>query len=743
MFNMESYHAARRAARHGARSCDTTEYAKWKGFRASEDSRYVALTLPRILIREPYGSGHRAGRGVRLRRARRRHRPLASTAGPTRRGRSRARVTQAFATYGWCATIRGVESGGLVDGLPVHNFKTESGDIAMKCPTETPISDRREKELADLGFAPLVHCKGTDYAAFFSVQSAQKPKIYDSDAATANARISAQLPYIFAVSRFAHYLKSIMRDKIGGFASRDEIADVPEQLDHQVRGRQRRRRLLDEGEPSAEGSARRGRRSRRASPARIAPSRSSARTSSSTSCRCRCASSPTCRRRPADSHRDAVTRDANVIFASRVTRNTARPRLARVVLHPRYHEAPHRTTIYCHHSTETRPWQSTCSSRSTASRASRSTQTHKGEIDVLAWSWGATQSGSTHIGGGGGAGKVNVQDISFTKYIDKAIADAASCTARPASTSRTRLLIVRKAGGTPLEYLKIKLDGHSRQLVLRRAARAAKIGSTENVSLNFAKIELDVHAAEARRHAASRPRSSGCDIPANAADVIIDARVVMNARQLFQAGRLDEAIEALGAEVRDNPTDAQRRAFLFELLCFAGQYDRAEKQLNVLGSGGRDAEMGALLYHAALHAERLRQDMFDKQTFPVTLGAASSAARSTGSRSTSITDADPRIGPRLEVFAAGQYMWLPFEHIETVRVEAPKRLRDLLWAPAIVRPAETFKGLEMGEALLPAIAPLTWRHADGAVRLGRVTEWTQLDGRRPGAGRPEDAARRR
>jgi len=109
--------------------------------------------------------------------------------------------------------------------LPVHNFKTESGDIAMKCPTESPITDRREKELSDLGFAPLVHCKGTDYAAFFSVQSAQKPKIYDSDSATANARISAQLPYIFAVSRFAHYLKSMMRDKIGGFSSKDEIQD--------------------------------------------------------------------------------------------------------------------------------------------------------------------------------------------------------------------------------------------------------------------------------------------------------------------------------------------------------------------------------------------------------------------------------------------------------------------------------------------------------------------------------------
>jgi type VI secretion system protein ImpC len=133
-----------------------------------------------------------------------------------------ARLTNAYAAYGWCACIRGVESGGLVEGLPVHTFKTDEGDVAMKCPTETPITDRREKELADLGFAPLVHCKGTDYAAFFSVQSAQKPKVYDQPSASANARISAQLPYILAVSRFAHYLKAMMRDKIGGYTSQSE-----------------------------------------------------------------------------------------------------------------------------------------------------------------------------------------------------------------------------------------------------------------------------------------------------------------------------------------------------------------------------------------------------------------------------------------------------------------------------------------------------------------------------------------
>ena len=131
-----------------------------------------------------------------------------------------ARLTTAYAMYGWCAAIRGVEGGGLVEGLPVHNFYTDEGDIAMKCPTEVPITDRREKELADQGFIPLVHCKGTDYAAFFSVQSAQKAKLYDKDAANANARLSTQLPYIFACSRFAHYLKAMMRDKLGSFMSR-------------------------------------------------------------------------------------------------------------------------------------------------------------------------------------------------------------------------------------------------------------------------------------------------------------------------------------------------------------------------------------------------------------------------------------------------------------------------------------------------------------------------------------------
>jgi type VI secretion system protein ImpC len=134
-------------------------------------------------------------------------------------------MTESFSLYGMCVAMRGVEGGGLVEGLPTHSFKTDEGDIATKCPTETPITDRREKELADLGFLPLVHCKGTDYAAFFSVQSCQKPKLYDSDSANANARLATQLPYIMAVSRFAHYLKSMMRDKIGSFMARGEAEE--------------------------------------------------------------------------------------------------------------------------------------------------------------------------------------------------------------------------------------------------------------------------------------------------------------------------------------------------------------------------------------------------------------------------------------------------------------------------------------------------------------------------------------
>jgi type VI secretion system protein ImpC len=202
---------------------DTVEYAKWKSFRESEDSRYVGLTLPRFLGRLPYnpkdgvttegfnyveevdGADHSKYLWVNT----------AFAFG--------ARLTSAFENHGWCAAIRGVEGGGLVEDLPTHTFRTDDGEVALKCPTEVAITDRREKELSDLGFIPLVHCKNTDYAAFFGAQSTQKPAKYDSDAANANAVLSAQLQYMFAVCRIAHYMKSMMRDKVGSFANTLEV----------------------------------------------------------------------------------------------------------------------------------------------------------------------------------------------------------------------------------------------------------------------------------------------------------------------------------------------------------------------------------------------------------------------------------------------------------------------------------------------------------------------------------------
>src|SRR5580704_7997800 len=220
MLNMESF-TALDAPRDMAKIFDSSEFAKWKSFRQSEDSRYVGLTLPHVLMRLPYGKNGVQVDGFNYEEA-----VDGSDHSKYLWGNAAfalgARLTQAFAMYGWCAAIRGVEGGGLVEGLPTHTFTTDSGDVALKCPTESPITDRREKELADLGFVPLLHCKGTDYAAFFSVQSAQKAKLYDKDAANANARLSTQLPYIFAVSRFAHYLKAMMRDKLGSFMSRSD-----------------------------------------------------------------------------------------------------------------------------------------------------------------------------------------------------------------------------------------------------------------------------------------------------------------------------------------------------------------------------------------------------------------------------------------------------------------------------------------------------------------------------------------
>lgn len=220
MFGLDSFTELSKP-RDLAKVFDSTEFAKWKSFRNSEDARYVGLTMPHVLGRLPYGANTVPVEAFNFEEdvsGKEHNRYLWVNAAYS----LGTRMTEAFSKHGWCTAIRGVEGGGMVEGLPTHTFTTDDGEVALKCPTEIAITDRREKELADLGFIPLVHCKGTDYAAFFSTQSVQKPKQYDTDAANANSRLSTQLQYIMATSRFAHYLKSMARDKIGSFMSKSE-----------------------------------------------------------------------------------------------------------------------------------------------------------------------------------------------------------------------------------------------------------------------------------------------------------------------------------------------------------------------------------------------------------------------------------------------------------------------------------------------------------------------------------------
>ncbi|QPJ60453.1 MAG: type VI secretion system contractile sheath large subunit [Candidatus Nitronauta litoralis] len=222
LFDLDSY-TDLGVPRDLAKIFESAELIKWRSFRESEDSRYVTLTLPRALIRLPYGPDTVPVEGLDFREDvdGRDHNKYAWT---NSAWVLTERITNAFSLHGWVAAIRGVEGGGKVEGLPTHTFKTDEGDIALKCPTEISITDRREKELNDLGFISLCHCKGTDYAAFFGGATTNKPKVYNLDAANANARLSALLPYVLNASRFAHYLKSIMRDKVGSFMTKDNVA---------------------------------------------------------------------------------------------------------------------------------------------------------------------------------------------------------------------------------------------------------------------------------------------------------------------------------------------------------------------------------------------------------------------------------------------------------------------------------------------------------------------------------------
>lgn len=198
------------------------EYASWNSLRKSEDARYVGLAMPRFLARLPYGVNTNPVDEFNFEEttegAEHHHYTWANAAYAMA-----VNINRSFKRYGWCSLIRGVESGGVVENLPCHSFPTDDGGVDMKCPTEIAISDRREAELAKNGFIPLVHRKNTDYAAFIGAQSLQESAEYMDPDATANARLSARLPYLFACSRFAHYLKCIVRDKIGAFSERDDM----------------------------------------------------------------------------------------------------------------------------------------------------------------------------------------------------------------------------------------------------------------------------------------------------------------------------------------------------------------------------------------------------------------------------------------------------------------------------------------------------------------------------------------
>jgi type VI secretion system protein ImpC len=221
-----------------AKIFDTVEYAKWRSFRDSEDSRFVTLTAPRVLARMPYGANTKPVEAFDYEEA-----PFDAAGHAKSMDHNDycwmnsayvlgTKMTDAFAKYGWCTAIRGAEGGGKVEGLPAHVFKSDDGDPDLKCPTEVGITDRREKELSDLGFLPLCHYKNTDYAVFFGAQTVQKSKKYDKPEATANAAISARLPYIMASSRIAHYLKVMARDKIGSFL---EVKDCEDWLNKWIK----------------------------------------------------------------------------------------------------------------------------------------------------------------------------------------------------------------------------------------------------------------------------------------------------------------------------------------------------------------------------------------------------------------------------------------------------------------------------------------------------------------------------
>jgi type VI secretion system protein ImpC len=221
LFQMESWQELANP-RDLTKIFQTPEYAAWRSLRDSDESRYIGVTLPRMLGRRPYGPDSNPVDEFDF---------VEDAAGPDAAKYTWANsayamavnINRSFKLYGWCSRIRGIEAGGAVEGLPTHTFPTDEGGVDMTCPTEIGISDRREAELAKAGFMPLIHRKNSDFAAFIGAQSLHKPAVYEDPDATANAALAARLPYLFATCRFAHYLKCIVRDKVGSFREHEEM----------------------------------------------------------------------------------------------------------------------------------------------------------------------------------------------------------------------------------------------------------------------------------------------------------------------------------------------------------------------------------------------------------------------------------------------------------------------------------------------------------------------------------------
>ncbi len=201
---------------------DTPDYAGWNSLRDSENSRYLAITMPRVLARSPYGQNGDPVDEFNFEEATDGHEGK-HYAWMNAAHAMAVNINRAHKEYGWTVQIRGVQSGGEVTGLPVHNFDTGDGSTDMKCPTEFAISDRREGELSKSGLISLVHRKNTDRAAFIGAQTLYRPKKYQDEQATASDNVSSRLPYIFAVSRFSHYLKCMVRDMIGSNKEREQL----------------------------------------------------------------------------------------------------------------------------------------------------------------------------------------------------------------------------------------------------------------------------------------------------------------------------------------------------------------------------------------------------------------------------------------------------------------------------------------------------------------------------------------